>query len=88
MHEIVGHVALASPLFDALLRRRVAFDAEADLFEAPVDQHLLGDLSVLDVLGEARQLARHDCIQALAFFLAQRRIIFVPVDDVFVVQND
>ena len=81
-------MAFASSLFHAFLRRGITFDTEANLFKAPVDEHLLSDFSVLDVLGKAGQLARHDGIQALTFFLTERRKVLVPVNYVFVVENN
>jgi len=64
----------------------IAFDAQTDLLESSVFQYLLGDFAILDILEEAIQVPVVDNVGVL--FASLRRILVIPVDDVFVVQYD
>ena len=81
-------MAFPPSLLDTFFGCRIAFYTEPYLFEAAVDEYLFRYFSVFNVLGEAGEFARDDGVQALAFFLAQRRKVLVPVDDVVIVKNN
>lgn len=76
----------ARPLLDLLDVGRIALDAQPNLLQTPLLHHLLGNVSVFDVLEEPIQSS---ALHRLAVLLTHfGRILLVPVDDVVVQQID